>query len=577
LSITSDDDEILKYDQAYALSVDLIQPPATPNNSGKSLQLNWKIQPTYYLYKEQFFKIDAYIEGESTPVKFAMPAAISKYDEYLEETVDVYFDNLSVAVVFPQANAVSKIQLAVRTQGCKDKVICYPPTTRYLELDFDNGSSKLIDDIVAKSAPNNSQNSNVETDSPVTETIGIAKLLYTMVLALAGGVILNLMPCVFPVLSLKALSFVSARGSDHSHHLHGWAYTGGAVASFMLMGAIIVGIRAAGGSADWGVQLQSPIFVSMMIYLFLVMGLSLSGFVHFGGSFMGVGQSLTARHGLQGSFFTGVLAVVVASPCSAPFMAAALGVALTQNAVIALAIFASLGLGLALPFLILSYSPQLASYLPKPGAWMETLKQVLAFPLYLTAVWFLWVLGRQTSTDVLAAVVLGATAIIFAIWLWQKHPRSSFGRLTKLATCLVAFIGGIALAVQAPNFGKSTLWEQYSPELLAQLRTQGRPVFINMTAAWCTTCHANELIALSRNEVKEAADRYNVAMVKGDYTNEDPDITKLLNEYNRPSVPLYLMFAANSDGKAEILPQLLTVDTVVEAMQRAADQNLAQN
>lgn len=567
--------EVLDFDEAYILTTSF--PESSPQE--RIVQLDWEIKPEYYLYQKKYLKIEGYVDGEAVPVEYEMPEAIVKYDELLDETVEVYFDNVSIPITFPASIENTSTQLLIRVLGCKDKVLCYPPKTKYLEIDFGGGQAELIDSIVAKqgTGANNSGNeANIEAATE-PEPVSFLSLLYLLLMALVGGMILNLMPCVFPVLSIKALSFVSAKGSDHSHHVHGWVYTAGAVGSFVAMGGIIVGIRAAGGSADWGMQLQSPVFVAMMVYLFLVMGLSLSGFVHFGSNLMGIGQSLTARQGLQGSFFTGVLAVVVASPCTAPAMATALGVALTQSTPVALLIFASLGFGLALPFLILSYSPKLASYLPKPGAWMETLKQILAFPLYITAAGGLWVLGRQTSSDALTVVIVGAIAIVFAIWLWQKRPRTTFGKASQMATCAVVFIGGILLAVQAPQHGKGDYWQDYSPELVSQLRADGRPVFINLTAAWCITCHANERIALSRDEVKEAAENYNIAMIKGDYTNEDPRITELLHEYKRVGVPTYLMFTANSSNPAEILPQVLTVDTMVEAMERAASSSLVSN
>jgi len=286
---------------------------------------------------------------------------------------------------------------------------------------------------------------------------------------------------------------------------------------------------------------------------------------------MGVGQSLTTRQGLQGSFFTGVLAVVVASPCTAPFMAPALGVALTQSPIVALSIFAALGFGMALPFLLLSYSPKLASLLPQPGPWMEVLKQALAFPLYLTAVWLLWVMGKQTGVDATAVVICGAIAIVFAIWLLQKKPESKIGKALVHITTIASLAVAIGFAVKADEFGKDDYWQDYSPELVASMREQGRPVFINLTAAWCITCHANERVALGRDAVKETAEALNVVMVKGDYTNEDPRIHALLNQYRRPSVPLYLMFPADSSKPPEILPQLLTQSTVIEAMERAAN------
>ncbi len=230
---------------------------------------------------------------------------------------------------------------------------------------------------------------------------------------------------------------------------------------------------------------------------------------------------------------------------------------------------------MALPFLLLSYSPKLAALLPKPGAWMETLKQFLAFPLYITAVWLLWVLGRQTSVDAAAVVVLGAIAIAFSIWLMQRKPKNNTAKMFVYSLTLVSVVTGFGLAVKAKEFGKSEFWQPYSAELVADLRNSGQPVFVNLTAAWCITCHANERVALSRDAVKEAAKELNIGMVKGDWTNEDPRITALMHEYRRSGVPLYLMFPADTSLPAEVLPQFLTQDTVLEAMQRAANSSVA--
>ncbi|GAB1261188.1 protein-disulfide reductase DsbD family protein [Aurantivibrio plasticivorans] len=571
----SSQEEFLRVEEAYTLSID-----ASPD----SLTLHWDIEPGYYLYQERY-KVKAFSVDGEVALDLAFDKAKEKYDEYFEKDMLVYYHESNISTPLP--TGLNKIQLKITSQGCADAGLCYPPYTERYEVDLNTGDSSSIDSITFGKTSGAAGGSGLGGGSGVSNNQSTASLPsaaestyflpYILLMAVLGGLILNLMPCVFPVLSIKAMSFVSAHGNDHSHHVHGWVYTAGAVLSFMVIGGIIVAIRAAGGEADWGRQLQSPLFVSLMFYLFLVMGLSLSGFVHFGSSLMGVGQSLTARQGLQGSFFTGVLAVVVASPCTAPFMAPAMGVALTQSAPVALSIFAALGLGMALPFLLLSYSPKLASLLPQPGAWMETLKQALAFPLYLTAVWLLWVLGRQTSIDAAAVVISGAIALGFAIWLWQKRPQSLFGKSFKYTASTLAVAAAIMIAVKADKLFQHHFWEDYSPEFVAEMRSLGHPVFINLTAAWCITCHANERVALSRESVIAAADELDIVLVKGDYTNEDPKIHALLNQYQRPSVPLYLMYPADPNQPPEILPQLLTPSVVIEAMQRAAARQLASN
>lgn len=550
----SETQEFLRVEEAYQLSLD---------SEGENLVLHWDIAPEYYLYKDNF-KIKAYSDGSELPLALEFEDGKVKYDEYFEKDMEVFYDQTDVRAQLPEG--VDTLQLAITSQGCADAGLCYPPYTENYELDLDSGKATPIAAITAKPEPPAGGGAAGGTGSEGAPFLG-----YTLLLAFLGGIILNLMPCVFPVLSIKAMSLMSSAGSEHNHRVHGWVYTAGAVTSFLAIGGIILAIRAAGGQADWGRQLQSPVFVAFMFYLFLVMGLSLSGFVQFGSRLMGVGQSLTARGGMQGSFFTGVLAVVVASPCTAPFMAPALGVALTQSTGTALAVFAALGFGMALPFLALSYSPRLSRALPKPGPWMETLKQFLAFPLYLTAVWLLWVLGRQTGIDSASAVIAGAVALAFALWLLQRRPSSLPGKGFAYGSAAIAAVLALGLAVNAGHLGEDELWQPYSEDLVAELRDEGRPVFVNLTAAWCITCHANERVALDRDQVIERAEELNVALVKGDWTNEDPRITELLHKYQRVGVPTYLVFPADPSAPVEILPQILTPDIVIEAMERAAD------
>lgn len=547
----SNDYEFLKVHEAYVLSV---------SSADAELTLHWDIEPGYYLYKDNF-RVKAYADGREVPLELRYPAGVVKYDEFFERDMEVFYNQVSL--VAPLPSNTGTLELAITSQGCADAGLCYPPYTENYQLDLQSGSATAVKSLSVN---------NVGGGVPVGTTgqsISPSFLAYTLLLAVIGGVILNLMPCVFPVLSIKAMSLM-APGNASTQRAHGWAYTLGAVISFLVIGGIILAIRAAGGSADWGRQLQSPVFVALMTYLFLVMGLSLSGFVQFGTRLMGVGQSLTTRGGLQGSFFTGALAVVVASPCTAPFMAPALGVALTQSAAVALAVFAALGLGMALPFLLLSYSPRLAKVMPKPGPWMDTFKQLLAFPLYLTAVWLLWVLGRQAGIDAAAAVVAGGVALSFALWLVGRKPASRPGQAVVYGGALLSAVVAAGIAFQPQQFGKSELWQPYSAELVAELRREGRPVFVNLTAAWCITCHANERVALNRDAVIERAKELNVALVKGDWTNEDPRITELLHQYQRAGVPTYLMYSADGSARAEILPQILTPDIVIRAMERAA-------
>jgi thiol:disulfide interchange protein/DsbC/DsbD-like thiol-disulfide interchange protein len=391
-----------------------------------------------------------------------------------------------------------------------------------------------------------------------------------LLFALLGGLVLNLMPCVFPVLAIKALSVLEASGQARSdHRRQALAYTAGVVASFVAVAALLIALRAGGAALGWGFQLQSPGFVYALTAVIFAMGLSLAGLAQFGLSWMGAGQSLAARPGLAGSFFTGVLAVVVASPCTAPFMAPALGFALAQPAAGALLVFAVLGLGLALPFLLIGFVPRLAALLPRPGAWMETFKQAMAFPMFITAVWLLWVLGGLTDRDGMALALLGLVLVALAVWLWGR-ARSGVGQGLALGVLILAALLGLHPSMRPAAAGAAPVsaapgWEPYSDQRLAELRAQGRSVFVDFTADWCLTCKLNERGALQAQAVRDTFRRQDVALLVGDWTRADPAITAVLDRYGRSGVPLYL---ASKDGaEPRVLPQVLTPDIITSAFE----------
>jgi len=394
--------------------------------------------------------------------------------------------------------------------------------------------------------------------------------------AMVGGLILNLMPCVFPVLSLKAMSLASNSGAPvKEQRMHGVAYAAGVILSFVALAGILLSLQAGGALIGWGFQLQSPWFVASLVFLFFLMGLAMSGVIEIGTGIMGVGSELADKDGYTGSFFTGVLASVVASPCTAPFMGAALGFAFTQPMPVALTVFVALGLGMALPFLLISFIPALANKLPRPGAWMLTFRQFLAFPLYATAVWLLWVLGRQTSVDAMAMIVLGCVFVAAAAWLYQRQSDSNW-RYVEVAAVIVCIVGIVSL-LSSPLFqpqqgavavAEGENFEAYSDARLAQLRENGQPVFVNMTASWCITCLVNERVALGSDTITEAMAEKGVTYLKGDWTNNDPAITEVLKRYQTSGVPLYLMYPADPSQPAEILPQILTENIVLDALER---------
>lgn len=406
-----------------------------------------------------------------------------------------------------------------------------------------------------------------------TAELGLAA---AMLLAFLGGIVLNLMPCVFPVLSIKALSLLKhAEYSPLQKRLQGLAYTAGVLLSFALLAGVLILLKAGGQAIGWGFQYQSPIFVVIVAYLMFAVGLNLSGLFTIGASAVGVGSSLAARSGYSGSFFTGVLATIVATPCTAPFMGAAIGYALGQSAPALLAIFLSLGLGLAFPYLLLTAWPRLQRLLPRPGVWMERVKEGLAFPMYAAAVWLVWVLAQQGGPNAVLVALGGMVLIALAGWLyavtrqgtpWSRHAGAGFAALAVVAALIGGSFGVDIVAVpsgtQAGGTAAEKHWQAYSTDRLRELRQAGKPVFVNMTAAWCISCLVNERVALGDTSVIEAFKASGIAYLKGDWTNQDKQITAYLAEFGRSGVPLYVYYPAGTDSEPVVLPQLLTPDIV---------------
>ena len=402
-------------------------------------------------------------------------------------------------------------------------------------------------------------------------------LALALLMALAGGLMLNLMPCVFPVLTIKALSLMQqAECSRRTVRLHGIAYAAGVLLSFVALAVVLIALKAAGDSAGWGFQFQSPGFVLLMALLMLALGLSLSGVASFGSSVTGIGSGLASRGGIGGSFFTGVLATLVATPCTAPFMGAAMGYALTQPAAITLAVFLSLGLGMALPYLLLCEWPALQRLLPRPGAWMERLKQAMAFPMYASAAWLVWVLTRQAGPQALAVALVASLVLAFALWLYggtrtlaSSRRRHGSAIAAAVLVAVVAVAGPVIIGpadAPRPDGTVHAGWEPYTPQRLADLRAQGKPVFINLTADWCLTCMVNERVALRSQAVDQAFRQTGVVRLVGDWTRRDEHITQLLAAHGRSGVPLYLFYPAGADAQPVLLPQLLSPDLILAAL-----------
>jgi thiol:disulfide interchange protein len=374
--------------------------------------------------------------------------------------------------------------------------------------------------------------------------------------------LLNLMPCVFPILGLKALAIAKAGGDERDARRDALAYTAGIMLSCLALGAVMLALRAAGEEVGWAFQLQDPVIVLLLLLLMVAITANLAGLFEVGG--IGAGDSLTRKGGMAGSFWTGVLAAVVATPCTGPFMAAAMGAALLLPVTQALLIFAGLGLGLALPFLAIAYIPALRSRMPKPGPWMDRLRKIMAVPMALTALALLWLLAQLVGRDgwLIGGVAAAALLVGIIVIVRRQVPVWSI-----LGIAIVIFAAGFLALGRMPvplvPAEQGRLGGQaFSEERLAKLQADGRPVFLYFTADWCVTCKVNEAAAIDREETAKAFAKAGIVTMVGDYTRRDPAITRFLGKYGRSGVPLYLYYPKR--GKAQILPQVLTVDTLTE-------------
>ncbi len=395
-----------------------------------------------------------------------------------------------------------------------------------------------------------------------------------IVLAFLGGLVLNLMPCVFPVLSIKALSLVEMKGqATKEARMHGLSYTAGVILSFLIIAGALIAFKHAGAAVGWGFQLQNPLIVATLAYLLFLIGLSLSGLFEIGAGLTNIGGKITQSHSYNGSFFTGALASVVATPCTAPFMGAAMGFALTQPTFVSLTVFAVLGLGLATPYLLLSFIPATRVFLPKPGAWMETFKQFLAFPMFASALWLVWVISQQTGTTGIFLSLFGLLFLTFAVWLAKitKAKPTGIGAFIARVMMISAILGVVYTLNEMRTLGSSETNRAtsakhdtipYSKETLSKLLSGDDPIFVEMTAAWCITCKLNETTVINTKSTRNIFKKYNVQQVVGDWTNRNRAITEYLDSFKRNGVPLYVYYGKrNRTTKvrpdAVILPQIL--------------------
>jgi thiol:disulfide interchange protein DsbD len=514
-------------------------------------------------------------------------------------------DSLPSADIAVFQTTAAGFRLAVTTGQRETQAIFFPededildnpapqtvmPTATGLVLDLKKDANLTTNPAQLKGVLELAGGRNYEIDAtpgsvvapPAPSAFSFAALASTVCFAFLGGILLNLMPCVFPVLFLKGLALVQS-GSEERHKLraHGLVYTAGIVVSFWALVALLLGLRAAGATLGWGFQFQSPIFLALMAALLFFLGLSLAGQFEIGLTLTSAGGSLAAKQGYAGSFFTGVLAVIVATPCTAPFMGTAIGYALAQSAAVTFAIFTALALGLAAPYLALTLRPAWTRVLPKPGAWMDILKQAVSVPIFGTVIWLAWVVADAYGANLLLALLSIFLLLAIAGWFLGRWPAKRWSTvvavlllLTALVACITApkelATGPSSTSNQSSSEGltaRSAAWQPWSADAVQHALAGGQPVFVDFTASWCLSCQVNERVALSRPEVMQAFGAKNVALFRADWTREDPAITQALTTLGRSGVPVYALYSPG-ENDPQLLPQVLTPGIVMDAINK---------
>lgn len=516
---------------------------------GDELIVDFSIVDDYYLYRDPYRAVAQ--SGATIGDGVFSDNVLIKFDENFGEDVAVFYNYKQV--VHP-VTGDGNVQITY--QGCADAGLCYPPQKLLFSLDGER--LEIPRNTVASLEGLDLTAGNDLTANADAGSAAIAglTLISALLFAMVGGLVLNLMPCVFPVLSIKAMQMTQMGDDSHHARAHGLAYTAGVILSFMAVAGVLLLVRYFGEWVGWGFQLQSPYFVAFLVFLFFVMALSMSGYIEFGQRFMGVGQDLTQKSGMTGSFFTGVLAVVVATPCTAPFMGSAIGFALLQPPYVSLLIFAAMGLGLALPILAISLIPAAAKLMPKPGAWMNGFRQLMAFPLFATVLWLLWVLVEIKGTQALLSVGIGLLLFTMAVWPALTVQSKQGLKLTwfKRTARAALILGAVVLVFDQRE--QPEMWQPYSAELVSASLSEGKSVFIDVTAAWCITCKANERVALSGDRFEALVNETEVVLIKADWTNPSPAVDQLIASFNRDGVPLYAYYHKGSLNPV-VLPQIL--------------------
>ncbi len=563
-------------------------------DGGSKLLLRITPAKGYYLYRD---KLKLKLSGDPGIHAGApqLPKAKAHHDEHFGD-VAVYFGETMIPLPLQRAHdRAASVTLDAEWQGCQDGGICYPVMRNRFNLALPAAASTQQTKAIASepaqtaisaaaatptapaaAAATTTAAATTQTTAPTNTATAPANrvgLIGALLFALLGGVILNLMPCVLPVLSLKALSLVQGGHSREHARRHATFYTLGILAAMAVLWLAVVVLQRAGHAAGWGFWLQSPWIVAVLGLLMFALGLSLSGLWALPGFAPQRLAAASNADSARGDFLTGLLAVMVATPCTGPFMVTALAYALTAPAAATLLVFLMLGLGLALPVLLIAFVPALAKRMPKPGAWMDTFKQVLAFPMYLAAIWLLWTLAHQRGADAVGWWGLAAIALAFALWAWARARWGKVAAIIGIALCGLALATIVRMpppaATPALAVNAGSRVQPWTPQRLAELRAQHKVVFVNMTADWCITCKVNEKAVFTNDAFKQSLEQHDAVYLVGDFTNEDPDIAAFLKAHNAVGVPLYVVYP-RSGGDGELLQTVLTTGIVDGALARAA-------
>ena len=521
-------------------------------------EINLKINQGNKIPTTNSYEIDSYFK--SVPTTFNQNYRVEKLDEKFFLQTEIgdgqHYENV---YFFPEEYGLTNYVDEQKYEKNLNSFI--------LEVNASDANLNLQTFTGVIEATNNEEPSYFEISYPLTteESNAEQSIFLLIIFAFIGGLILNIMPCVFPILSIKILRFMEhSENSSIKTYKFGLYYSLGAIMSFLIIALILIFLKASGESIGWGFQLQYPLVISILFYLFIALGFMFMSNLVFGSQLGQLSSMARVKNESLESFLTGILAVVVASPCTAPFMGSAIGFALLQPGINSIFIFLSLGIGFALPYFILSVKPSLLAFLPKPGAWMETFKQFMAFPMWGSALWLLWVLSGQVDTDTVILVLIGGLLISLSLWLLEKNTtevRFIQWIVRLISLILLLFSLWIIPTSYSERDKETETGLVYSEAMLNKYRDSKELIFLNFTADWCITCKVNERVALKTNAVNEIIRKKNIKYIEADWTRKDSIIAKKLEEFGRTGVPLYLLYP--SEGEPIILPEILTEDTLI--------------